>query len=203
MAEPPTWALSHPGQLIQFFLVDVGNVFPQTGLVLHELIGAALCVVSVFALVQCFVLQRRSRMLPLPIALIIFGLLWDVAFATGRLSFGLNFAYLPVYTMSNLLVVLGIACYGLWWLNTLERTRPGTHARRSIQVALAALAVFLLVQIATNTEFGLNGGNQMREQFEAGARTTVIIGGPRIRSGRHTRVTGWLRMSIWLAICER
>ena len=177
VAEPPTWALSHPGQLVQFFLVDVGNVIPQTGLVLHELIGASICVVSVFVLVQCFVLQRRSRMLPLPIALIIFGLLWDVAVATGRLSFGLGFAYLPVYTMSNLLVILGIACYGLWWLNTLERTRRGTHARRSIQLALAALAIFLLVQIVTNTEFGLNGGNQMRQQFEAGARTTVILGG--------------------------
>ena len=50
VAEPPTWALSHPGRLIQFFVVDVGNVIPQTGLAVpHELIG-----------VSCSVLSRSS-----------------------------------------------------------------------------------------------------------------------------------------------
>ena len=175
VAEPPSWALSHPGRLVQFFVVDVGNVIPQTGLVPHELIGAALCVVSVFVLVQSFRLQRPFPRLPLPIALISFGLLWDVAVATGRLSFGLGFAFLDVYTMPNLLVVLGIACYGLWWLNNLERSRANTRASRRIQLALAALAVFLLVQVATNTEYGLNDGNQQRIAFLAGARTTVIL----------------------------
>jgi hypothetical protein len=174
-AEPPSWALSHPGRLIQFFVVDVGNVIPQAGLVLHELIGAALCVLSVFVLVQCFLIQRGSPRLPLPIALISFGLLWDVGVATGRLSFGLAFASLDVYTMPNLLVVLGIVCYGLWWLNNLERTRPKPSARHRIQFALAALTVFVLVQVATNTEYGLNGGNQQRQEFLAGARTTVML----------------------------
>jgi hypothetical protein len=174
--EPPSWSLSHPGRLVQFFVVEVGNVIPQTGLVLHELIGVALCVVSVFVVVQSFLLQRRSRRLPLPIALISFGLMWDAACATGRLSLGLGFAYQDVYTMPTLLVILGIVCYGLWWLDNLEQTRPGTRERRGIQLALAALAVFLLVQVATNTEFGLSHGNQLRQQFSAGARTTVILG---------------------------
>jgi hypothetical protein len=174
--EPPTWALSHPGRLLQFFVVDVGNVFPQTGLVLHELIGTALTIVSVLVIVQSFRLQRRSERLPLPIALISFGLLWDAACATGRLSFGLRFAVLDVYTMPNLVVVLGIVCYGLWWLDNLERTRPKKPVRHRIQVALTALAVFLVLQVTTNTEYGLNGGNQLRQGFLTGARTTVILG---------------------------
>ena len=174
--EPPSWALSHPGRLVQFFVVEVGNVIPQTGLVLHELIGTALCVVSLFVVVQSFLLQRNSQRLPLPIALISFGLLWDAACATGRLSLGLAFASLDVYTMPTLLVVVGIVCYGLWWFSNLERTTAEIRARRRNQIALAALTVLLLVQVATSTEYGFRSGNQLRQQFSAGARTTVILG---------------------------
>jgi hypothetical protein len=175
--EPPSWALGRPGPLVQFFVVELGNVIPQTGLALHELIGTALLVVSIFVVVQSFLLQRRSRRLPLPIALISFGLLWDAACAVGRLSLGLSFAYQDAYTMPTLLVVVGIVCYGLWWFNNLERIRPKTQARQRIQVALAALAILLLVQVVTNTDYGLNHGTQLRQQFSAGARTTVILGG--------------------------
>jgi hypothetical protein len=189
LAEPPTWALSHPGRLLQFFVVDVGNVIPQAGLVLHELIGAALFVVSVFVLIQSLLLQRHSQRLPLPVALISFGLLWDAACAVGRLSYGLGIAYSDVYTMPNLLVVVGIVCYGLWWLNNLEYTRPKTSARLRIQLPLAMLAVFLLVQLATNTEYGLNNGNQLRQQFLDGARTTVILGS--------TPYSQWTRYEVY------
>jgi hypothetical protein len=81
----------------------------------YELIDAALLVFSVFVVVQCFLLQRGSQGVPLPIALISFGLLWATAVPVGRLSLGLGFAFLPVYTMPDLLVVLGIVCHGLWW----------------------------------------------------------------------------------------
>jgi hypothetical protein len=187
--QPPTWALSHPVQLVQFFLVDVGNVIPQPGLIPHELIGAVITIVSVLVVIQSFRLQRPSRRLPLPIALIVFGLMWDVACATGRLSFGLTFAYLDVYTIPNLLVILGIVCYGLWWLKNLERARPRTHTRRTIGVTLAVLAAFLVVQVATNTEYGLRGGNQLRQQWSQGARTIVILG--------HTPYAQWGRYEIY------
>jgi hypothetical protein len=116
-------------------------------------------------------IAARSQGLPLPIALISFGLLWATAVPVGRLSLGLGFAFMPVYTMPDLLVVLGIVCHGLWWLNNLELARSKTPASQRIQVALAALAVFLLVQVVTNTEFGLDGGNQWRQQFADGVRT--------------------------------
>ena len=108
-----TYGLRHPVQLAKFFLVLVGNVVPtnpSTYVVAHELLGAAICIVACWIVVQS-VRKRRVQTNPLPVLLIAFAFLFDLILALSRLGEGFLGAGLNRYTMPNIILLVAIAVY--------------------------------------------------------------------------------------------
>ena len=108
---PPLWSLHHPLHLAQFFIVDIGNLVPRGGVALRETLGVAILAAAVGVVIDCIRRQRSSRLLPLPIALIAFGLAYDWLVSVGRLSLGLDYAVKSQYTMPNVVLLVGVVTY--------------------------------------------------------------------------------------------
>ena len=121
-------ALHHPVNTAEFIVVLLGEVVPNTHthfLWLSGLLGAVLLAVAVFIIVQS-VRNRHHDRNCLPVALILFGLLFDVEIAVGRVGLLSSLAPGSVYKMPNVLILVAIVSYA--WVHL--RVEPG-KARRT------------------------------------------------------------------------
>jgi hypothetical protein len=177
-AGSPGFALHHPLGMLKFFFAMLGNVVPTTNTDLraHELLGLVLFIPSVCVVVASL-RDRTSRIRnPLPVTLIVFGVLFDGSTVLGRLTLGIGAALATRYTMANLLVLLGIVAFA--WAHV----RPSREARArgprfttTRRVGLALLAIFLLAQLVTATRFGIISGRATRSERLIDARTLVNL----------------------------
>jgi hypothetical protein len=174
----PGFALRHPVDLAKFVLAELGNIIPTidvSDLRLHEILGLLLLIVAVFIVARC-VRDRKSRSVcPLPLALIVFGVLFDVSIALGRLKLGVIYALAQRYTMANLLVLFGVVAYA-WAHASSGELRVGIRQLRAGRnVAFALLMIFLVVQVGASTRFGLTSGRTTRASRVIAAQTIVNL----------------------------
>ncbi len=112
----------------------------------------------------------------LPVALIMFGVLFDGSIVLGRLGFGIVDALSSRYTMANLLVLTGIVTFAWGHIRSSrrqrDRTRRLTAARR---ISFAMLAAFLVVQLGAATRFGIDKGRTTRQSRIMDARIVVNL----------------------------
>jgi hypothetical protein len=170
-----TYGLSRPSRLIQYYVLLVGNIVPlsSTGLEshlwVHDVQGAILLLAAVFVVVQTF-RERRVQPNPLPLLLIVFGLLYDLVIAPARFGVGLLGSLIPGdsrYTMPNVLLLVAIVIY-VW-----------EHAPRfSISgglrlVGYGALVALLLAQSVFATVDGISNGRIWHQANENSARIVV------------------------------
>ena len=126
-----SFALRRPVQTAQFVLVELGEVIPNANahtLWLNGLLGAVLLILAGAVVVRS-VRHRHTDRNCLPVALIVFSLLFDVIIAVGRVQFLTALAPQSSYTMPNLLILLAIVIYG-WVHFRVRRTEyAGTGSR--------------------------------------------------------------------------
>jgi hypothetical protein len=105
------------------------------------------------------------------VALIVFGLLFDLPIAVSRA--GLLSALAPTsgYTMPNLLILVGIVTYG--WVHL--RLEPGRTRSLSVRVLVFAAIVFLSVQLVVTTYSGIVGSRAFDQRLVVGARLVVNL----------------------------
>ena len=161
----------------------MGEIFPGSNqLGLHELIGLALLVAAGYVVVQ----SVRHRSECLPVALITFGLLFDVLIAYGRLrgslvlSIGLGPVATPSrYTMPNLLIaVLAVVAYAWTRLNW----------RWIVPSVVAGQLVFA-------TSSGLSSASALDHRLVTGARLVVNLDKIPVAQEGCYRYIGFLSMS--------
>jgi hypothetical protein len=154
----PGFTVSHPLQYGQFVLVLLGKVVPNDSLTTSTVIGAALLIGA--AVVVCRSVRERSSFVP--IALIAFGVLFDLFVAVGRLSNGLVAATLSRYTMPNVLVLVAVISYGY------------VHVRSEWMraVAMVGIASFFALTVVS----GLNSARAYNHTLQTGARLIVNRG---------------------------
>lgn len=184
------YAAHHPEAAIRFLLVLVGNVIPSgylgalfthpTHFGTQELVGALILLVAAGVVAQS-IRQRGSLASPLPVLLITFGVCYDAIIAQGRAGLGLVGAVNGNrYVLPNLLVLLGIAVFALGYVPAFKAAL-GHDAGRSVTArsgwwrlwvgsALAGVTVFLIVQVAVATPFGIHNGALTREVSTKDAR---------------------------------
>ena len=172
-----SFAVHHPVGTIKYFFAAVGNVIPgHVGLPPHELLGLALTLVAIYVFVRCCKEDPEVRSTPLPAALILFAMLFDLSVALGRVSFGIDQALSSRYTMANLLLLLGVASYLLPRLPTANLPDRRIIERRWSHVAIAGVAVlFLLAQLLASTEFGIENALIHERTMTTGARVVVNL----------------------------
>ncbi len=171
-----SFAFHHLGQTGQFALALIGSVFPTrfSDPVLHEAIGGALLILAVGALTSSVRSWKSSTALPLPAALIVFALLFDLTVAIGRVSFGVvTVGYSSRYTMVNLLIVIALAIT----VFAMPRTMPAHRRKRSKLSVASALVVGVVlligVQTSMSTDVGLRTAKEWNQQIKAG--DTVVV----------------------------
>ena len=124
----------HPILFTKFFLSLVANAVPlrvlyarlavvQLGPGFMQLLGAVLCLASLFVIVRS-VQERRGTKLPLPLLLILLALLFDLSIALGRAHEGVPAALQGRFAIPNLLLLVGLLTYA--WSHL-----PQPRARRA------------------------------------------------------------------------
>jgi hypothetical protein len=174
----PSFALHHPVEMARLFLVSLGNVVPTTSTELgaHELLGLVLLITAATVVTRSW-LDRRSRPhTALPVALIVFGVLFDGSIALGRLGLGVPEGLSSRYTMANLLVLIGIVVFAWGHLRPWTQARATAGLRGAAECAGIVLVVaFLLVQVATATHVGITEAQDSLQFRTFGARTVVNL----------------------------
>ncbi len=172
-----SFAVHHPLGTIKYFLAVVGNVIPgHVGLRPHELLGLALTLVAIYVFIGCCRENPEVRGTPLPAALILFAVLFDLSIALGRVSFGIDQALSSRYTMANLLLLLGVAAYLIPRLAAVNFQDRRFLQHRRLQIAIAGVAVlFFVAQVLASTKFGLENSVIHQRTMDTGARVVVNL----------------------------
>jgi hypothetical protein len=170
---------SNVGRLCKFIVTLVGNVVPVSvhgHPVFRQSLGAALLLAAAFVIVRSFQERRDETRVPLPLLLIAFALLFDVAIALGRAREGAGAAIQIRYTMPNIVLLVGILMYGVAHA---PRWRSAPDAKRLRQWTAAGAYVLLGVLVLTQSYFGTRYGIRHARQFhtlhERNARTVVNL----------------------------
>jgi hypothetical protein len=172
-----SYAEHHLSTTMRYFLVIIGNVYPtsspQQGF--HELVGLLILLGALFVIVLSIATWRHSTSLPLPLALVVFGLLFDLSVAVGRASIA-AFAGVPNrYSMPNLLILiaLSVTAFVQPW------SAPGHRSNRQALDArfLVTLAVCVAVagQAILATQSGIQSAGAWRARIEAGDAVVVNL----------------------------
>jgi hypothetical protein len=184
----PSVALHHPLTALGFFFTLIGNVIPGGilfggvdrpvhNVARFEVVGVALFATAIFILIQSWRHRASRERSPLPLLLIEFSLLWDVTITLGRDGTGPSSgAETNRYVMANLILLTGIVMYA--WAHLPPRrliAADGTWRIRTAWLGIAALALFLVVQVTGATGFGLTNGRAISMSLTEEARLIVNL----------------------------
>ena len=197
---PPGYPLHHPILVVKFFLFALGDVVgvqmergaPGNPAVMA--FGAVIFVVAVFVVLKWGIRRDERGGVPIGIAMIVFGVLFDVFITEGRLVFGLWGASQSRYTTYDVMVLAGIYLTMLSPAPSRDEVnsrveRPGTTGRPRpvistfravvdridrrivVRVALVAMAI----QLAFSLNYGLEGARSEHQIYEHDAAVTRNI----------------------------
>jgi len=155
-----SYGLSRPTRFIEYYVLLIGNVVPlsSTGIEMHLWVhavqGTGLLLAAILVGVQTF-RERQVQPNPLPLLVIVFGLLFDFIIAPARFGVGLQSSVSPDnsrYTMPNVLLLVAIVIYA--WAHV-----PKWHSSSGIRfVGFGTLAALLLVQSVFGNVQGISNG---------------------------------------------
>jgi hypothetical protein len=167
--------LRNAGLVVEYLLAVVGNVIPiggSTAVGFPALIGIPLCLAAGWVLFSSLRARMRTtgpHPLPLPSALIVFALLFDISIAVGRVNLGMQGALASRYTMANLFIILGICLFAFERVPTWrEIIDPSTSSLRTL--GIVTVAFLLVLQIASSANYGLENAALSQRQRVQGAR---------------------------------
>jgi hypothetical protein len=183
-----SYGFHHLSQAVRYTLVEIGSAAApeHLGLGVMQALGALVMVAAAASGVACLVRTRRpARAVPLPAALIAYGLCFDAMTAIGRVRLGIGEATSSRYTMANILVLVGIAAEVLAFFAAgrfADACLPGRGvlARHSALVAAPAaiLMGLLALQAASADSSAWSAAASVRTERELDARVTVNLRQP-------------------------
>lgn len=175
-----SFALRHPAETAQYFFSAIGNIFPVNGghLAVTQTAGVVIFAVATLVSIQV-VRHREDWRLPVPIGLILFGILFDISIAIGRLYLGVPQALSSRYTMPNLLIVAGIAVYFLSPSTAAPEIAVHLHtrwARPNLNALPVVLVIAALVaQVILSDHYGWDAGRSEQQSLQIAARLEVNL----------------------------
>ena len=194
---PPGYPLHHPILVVKFFLFALGDVVgvqmwrgaPGNPAVIA--FGAVILVLAIFVVLRWGIRRDESGGVPIGIAMIVFGVLFDALITEGRLVFGVWGATQSRYTTYDVMVLAGI------YLTTLspaplrnevnrraerpektKRARPVTSAFRAVvdrRIVVRVALVAMAIQLAFSLHYGLEGARSEHQIYEHDAAVTRNI----------------------------
>ena len=198
------YSLHHPGETASFFLALLGNLFgyePDFAVHAnsayawtHQIAGAVFLVVVLLALARMLRDRRRDDRIPLPMALLTFGLAFDLMVSTSRVGEGVPSALDSHLSMAQPILLAGIVIYA--WGNPMPRCSDNRDAKgltpRSRLPLATLLALVVVFQVTLSTGVGVVQGGHIRQQQVAEARVVVNLARiPKSAQGCEVDVVVW------------
>ncbi len=196
----PGYALHHPTLVVKFFLFALGDVVgvqmnggaPGNPAVIA--FGAVIFVLAVFVVLKWGIRRDERGGVPIGIAMIAFGLLFDAFITEGRLFFGVWGASQSRYTTYDVMVLAGIYMTMLspapsrdqvksragrrgatgrphQAISTIRAVVDRIDRRIVVRVALVAMAI----QLVFSLHYGLEGARSEHQGYEHDAALTRNI----------------------------
>jgi hypothetical protein len=156
-ATGPTYALLHPSLAAHYFLRLMGGMVPVHQQLFAILMLAASCLLGVLLYYR----RANWERLRLPLALWLFGVLFDLMVTVGRLQLGVPGS--SRYTTYNLLILIGLYLGALVLIDPhRERSNQRAIWRAGLWPSLLGLGVVALVvvQIAISLPAGIQAGER-------------------------------------------
>ena len=199
-ADNPSNALDHPWETVKFFvyaLGDIAGVQPQNRVAANGgvmVFGVVILLLALLVLIKWGFRRDEHSGVPVGIALIVFGLLFDLLFTEDRVIFGLQAAAQSRYTTNDILVLAGIYMTTLSGLSSDVRTRTrevGERARRFPHETIAWVGSLIdridrrtirwiaitaiLIQVVSSVHYGPPGARSFYQNSALSARITRNI----------------------------
>ncbi len=178
----PTSVVGHPLLAFRWFVILLGNTIPgqyvhtgagqvaHVGIVRYEAVGGLFLAAAVFVIVQS-VRRRSDETIPVPMLLVLFGLLFDAVITWGRIGSGLTGPVIDNrYGMGNLVLLTGIVLYGAGRL----QARDGLRGVHRFALAVVLISV-VLIQAAVSTAVGITAARTTDSFLRSGARVVANI----------------------------
>jgi hypothetical protein len=180
-----TYALKHPLSSIKFFLFALGDIvgvplkatsgFSPAGTNGYPVVvafGAVILVLAVFVVVKWGLHRDEDTGTPVGVALILFGLLFDLLITDGRMFFGYWGASQSRYVTNDVLVLAGVYLATLGGSRSTGRSLFDRIDRGVIsRVALAAM----VIQVAFGVHYGIEGAQHEHQDYVTAATLTRNI----------------------------
>lgn len=190
----PQYSLEHPLEFVRFFLFALGDVVGVqvnqggSGNAAVVAFGAMILVLAVFVVLKWGIRRDEWSGVPIGVAMITVGLLFDALISEGRLFFGFWGASQSRYTTYDLLVLAGIYLTTLGRAPSRAKAASATESphpalervralgdridRRTVTwVALAAM----VIQVAFGVHYGLEGAREEHQVYVTAAAVTRNI----------------------------
>ena len=136
--KPFYFFLAHLGMSMEYFLASTGNIFWMPMLsfsfYLDEFFGLCILLLAAYS-IWTFLKDREDGSHPLPVTLILFGLLFEFALVVGRSGYGVMQASSSRYTTYGLVLIVGIYLH-------LSAGRPAKHTLKSYMKAAVVMLLF-------------------------------------------------------------
>jgi hypothetical protein len=186
-----TGPVEQPAHYTRFLFALVGYVIPKFGPIgreyvgIHQVVGVAILIGAGVVIGQSLLERGRGDLRPpLALALVAYGLLFDLMLVVTRGGVASVLASQSRFTMPNIVLIVGISLHAWAHLPSLLPAERGDRtARQGLRVAaFGALGVFLFAQAVFTTHSGIAEGRAWHRVQVTQAR--VLVNGLRIP--RHT-----------------
>jgi hypothetical protein len=192
----PKFALEHPVLVLKFYLFALGDVVgvqmkegaPANGAVIA--FGALILVMAIFVVLRWGIRRDPRSGTPIGIAMIVFGLLFDLLITEGRLLFGLWGASQSRYVTYDVVVLAGIymtllsparARTPAAGRSTTRRSHPALSKVRVLvdridrRILLRITLVVMVVQLVFGVHYGIEGARYEHQTYVSAAHLTRNI----------------------------
>ncbi len=166
-----------PGHLAQYLFTLTGNVLGvavRWDSAWERLLGVAVLAAAVFVIVRS-IQERHNTLVPLPLLMILYALLFDLTLALGRSGQRNVAGQQGRYTMPNLILVAGILVYACGHRPCLRAARKGDRKAIAIAVAFGLLGVFVVAQGVYSTQYGIRQARVLRAHQVRDAQTIINL----------------------------
>ncbi len=175
------YTISHPELAVPYWMRMVGNVVPSvpgtTGAI-QIILGVVLTAAALLVVFQSIRERHRKPMAALPLAIVVFALLWDLLITSGRVSF--ESPGFHEYTLAQVMLLVGIAIFAWGHAEGLfDIARPASGGVwNSIRIACVGVTLVLVVQIVVSSKYGWDEA----ESFSASTQLTgqLVVNLPKI-----------------------
>lgn len=182
-----SYGLHHLGSVSVYVLALLGNIIPASDgrligganvyVPAHQVLGAVFLAAAVFVAIRSYQQRRSGPASWVPITLAVFGLLWDLSIAFGRVGEGIGTALGSHYVSPQILLFTGIVMSVFSELHRLGAAGDvGAAERRATVGILAAVGLLITgIVVALSSQVGIDNGRYDRGNDILAARVLVNL----------------------------